>query len=55
MEQILHCRQILTDTEWKLDVMNIDSEDDDLTEELFDTVLKWTKRESKIISITRIN
>ena len=51
----LHNRQIVTDTNWKLDYINIDSEDDDLTEELFHFILKSTSFESKIVSITRIN
>lgn len=55
MEQELHCRQIVKETNWELDYMNIDSEDDELTEDLFDTILKWTDYNSKILSITRIN
>lgn len=54
-QQKLHNWQITTEKNWKLYYMDIDSEDDDLTEELFDTILKRTDRESKILSITRIN
>lgn len=55
MEQELHNRQIVTETNWELDYINIDSEDDELTEDLYHAVLKAVKFESKILSITRIN
>jgi hypothetical protein len=53
--QKLHCRQIVSEKKWELDYHNIDSEDDELTQELFNTILKWTDFDSKILSITRIN
>ena len=55
MKQVLHCWQIVTDTNWKLDYHNIDSEDDDLTEDLFHAILKATSFEGKIVSVARIN
>lgn len=55
MEQELHCRQIVTETNWELDYHNIDSEDDELTDDLYHAVLKAVKFDSKILSITRIN
>ena len=54
-KQELHNWQLVSEKNWKLDYMNIDSEDDELTEELFNTILKWTDYDSKILSITRIN
>lgn len=54
-EQELHCWQIVSEKNWELEYHNIDSEDDELTEELFNTIQKWTDFDSKILSITRIN
>lgn len=54
-EQELHCWEILTETDWVVETVNIDSEDDDLTDDLFHAVQKAVRFESKIISITRIN
>ena len=54
-EQKLHCWQIVTETDWELDYHNIDSEDDELTDDLFRAILRATKFESKILSIARIN
>lgn len=56
MWQKLHTRQILTeDINWELEVDNIESENIELTEDLFNTIQKWTKYDSKILSIARIN
>ena len=53
--QALHSWQIVVETDWKLDYVNIDSEDDELTDDLFRFAQKTVKFESKILSITRIN
>lgn len=55
MEQKLHCWQIVTETNWELGYHDIDSEDDELTDDLYHAILKAVKFDSKILSITRIN
>ena len=56
MDQELHEWQIITENEeGKLNYMNIESEDYELTEDLFHTVQKWTSFNTKILSIARIN
>lgn len=56
MEQKLHLRQILTETEdGELEINEIESENTELNDELFNTIQKRTKHTSKIISIARIN
>lgn len=53
--QELHLWQIVVETNWELGYHEIESEDDEITEDLYRAVLKATKFESKILSITRIN
>lgn len=53
MHQKLYSRAITLETNWKIDYHYIDSEDDEITEDLFKAVLRATDFESKIISITR--
>lgn len=55
MAQKLHLWQILTETNWELEVHEIESEDEELTEDLYHAVLKATRFESKILSVARIN
>lgn len=55
MAQKLHLWQILTETNWELEVHEIESEDEELTEDLYHAVLKSTNFESKILSVARIN
>lgn len=55
MEQKLHEWQVLTDTNGKLDYMSVDSEDDELTEELFNSIQKFVNFDAKIVSIYRVN
>lgn len=53
--QELHNRQIVVETNGKLDYINIDSEDIEITEDLFNAVQKAVNFNSLILSITRIN
>lgn len=53
--QKLHDYQIVIETNWKLDYITITSEDEEITEELFNAVLKSVKFDSLILSIARIN
>lgn len=53
--QELHLWQIVTETNGELDYINIDSEDTEITEDLFHAVQKAVKFDSLILSITRIN
>lgn len=56
MAQKLHLWQILTEnSKWELEINEIESENVELDERLFDTILKRTKYDSKILSIARIN
>ena len=51
--QELHPRRIEIEINWETDFHYIDSEDDEITEDLFKAVLRAVPFESKIISITR--
>lgn len=51
----LHNWQIVIEKNWELDYMDIDSKSEELTEELFNTILKLADFDGKILSITRIN
>lgn len=53
--QELHNRQIVVETNWKLDYIDIDSEDIELTEDLFHAVQWAVRHDSLILSITRIS
>lgn len=53
--QELHSYQIVIDTNWILGYITIDSEDKEITEELFRAIQKEVKFDSLILSITRIN
>lgn len=53
--QKLHLRQIVAETNWELEYKEIESEDEEITEDLYHAVLKATKFESKLLSIARIN
>lgn len=56
MTQKLHLWQILTENvDWELEINEIESENVELDDELFNTIQKLTKYDSKILSIARIN
>ena len=56
MIQKLHLWQILTEnSKWELEINEIESENVELNDELFNTIQKLTKYDSKILSIARIN
>lgn len=53
--QKLHDYEIVIETNWELDYITITSEDEEITDELFNAVLKAVKHDSLILSIARIN
>lgn len=53
--QKLHDYQIVIETNWELDYITITSEIEEITDELFNSVLKAVKSDSLILSIARIN
>lgn len=53
--QKLHDYEIVIETNWKLDYITITSEDEEITDELFNSILKEVKSDSLILSITRVN
>ena len=53
--QELHNFQIVVETNWKLDYIDIDSENVEITDDLFDFIQRLVDRNSLILSITRIN
>lgn len=53
--QKLHDYQIVIETSWKLDYITITSEDVEITDELFNSILKEVKSDSLILSIIRVN
>ena len=53
--QDLHTRQIVTEKAWELSYTNIDSEDYEITDDLYHAVQKAVEYWSLILSITRNN
>lgn len=53
--QELHNFQIVIETNWKLDYIDIDSENIEITDDLFSFIQKLVNHDSLILSITRIN
>lgn len=53
--QKLHDYEIVIETNWELDYITITSEIEEITEELFNAILKEVKPDSLILSIARIN
>lgn len=53
--QKLHDYEIVIETNWELDYITITSEIEEITEELFNAILKAVKSDSLILSIARIN